>query len=102
MNKQLVNSVPTRFVIQCDGEDNMNLFLVDRNKNRSKWWTCDLDDAMIFRKQSAANIQAGKLRFKNPKVIPYAEARKMERSNAVNYSYESQEHPFSSEGLGQW
>ena len=45
------------------------LFLVDRKKSKRFWWSHDANYAMLFEKESAAKIQAAKLRFNNIKVI---------------------------------
>lgn len=79
----------------------MFLFLVDRTKTKFKWWTYDWSEAMQFHKESAAMIQSNKLRYKNPTVITIDEAIRMSKLNDVNFDYKSQEHPFSSEALGQ-
>ena len=38
------------------------LFLVDRSKTKKKWWTGNLDNIMIFEKESAARFQIRKYR----------------------------------------
>jgi len=79
----------------------MHLFLVDRTKIKDRRWSYDWSDAIQFHKRSAADIQAQKLRYKSPTVITTDEAVKLSKENDRNYDYESQEHPFSSEALGQ-
>ena len=89
------------YIVMTHGRNNMFLFLVDRSQIKGKWWSYNCNDAMRFHKKSAAEIQANKLRFKTPEVITYQEAKELSNRNEANYDYEAQEHPFSSEALGQ-
>jgi len=89
------------YVVMTHGRKGMFLFLVDRSKTKNQWWSYDWTDAMQFHKESAAKIQAGKLRFKEPKVITIDRAIELSKENDRNYDYEVLEHPFSSEALGQ-
>lgn len=54
------------------------MFLVDRGRNKRKWWTYDLDEAIIFRKPEAALFQLRKLNHNNPSVISYKSAKLIE------------------------
>lgn len=89
------------FTVMTHGQDNMYLFLVDRTKIKNRWWSYDWTDAMQFNKESAAKVQASKLRYKEPTVITIDEAIKLTKMNNINDSFYSETHPFSSEGLGQ-
>lgn len=44
------------------------LYLVDRKKTKRFWWSHDSWYAMVFEKESAAQIQASKYRFNKVKV----------------------------------
>ena len=89
----------TYYVI-TEGRNQLTLFLVDRTKTKKQWWTCDLALAMQFYKESAAKIQANKLRFKNPQVVNSNDAKRIENKN-THFAAIAEEHPFSSEALGQ-
>ena len=89
------------YVVMTHGRKGMFLFLVDRTKTKKAWWSYDWTDAIQFQKQTAAQIQANKLRFKEPTVITVNEAMRLSKENDRNFDYEGQEHPFSSEALGQ-
>ena len=80
---------------------NQSLFLVDRSKIKNRWWTSDWTEAMQFYKESAAKIQASKLQKNNPRVITINQAILLTRENERNFDYDSLEHPYSSEALGQ-
>lgn len=84
------------FVIMQEGKQGTNLFLVDRSQTKSCWWSAELSSAMIFRKQSAADIQCRKLYYNNPQVIPLSVAHEYEMDNIF-----TEDHPFSSDALGQ-
>ena len=88
------------YLVITEGRNKLTLFLVDRKKTKKQWWTYDLALAMQFYKESAAKIQANKLMYKNPQVVNFDEAKNMESEN--NYIVAIlEEHPFSSEALGQ-
>jgi hypothetical protein len=80
------------------------LFLVDRSACKSKWWTPTLGIAMVFEKESAANIQASKLRKNHPRVVSVGRAMEMEKINeqVADRCAQFDDHPFSSDALGQW
>ncbi len=90
------------YILMTNGRNNMNLFLVNRAKIKSRWWSYDWADAIQFQSKEAAQIQAKKLRYKQPTVITTNEAIKLTKENEENYDYEEQEHPFSSDALGQY
>lgn len=90
------------YVVMTHGRKGMFLFLVDRTKTKKRWWSYDWSDAMQFHKQSAAEIQSKKLRFKEPTVISINEAIRLSKENDRNYDYGAMEHPFSSDALGQY
>ena len=89
------------YIVITEGRKNMTLFLVNRNIIKNKWWSTYWTDSFIFKKQSAAQIQANKLRFKSPRVITVEKAMLLSAENDRNWNYELEEHPFSSEALGQ-
>ena len=89
------------YVVMTHGRKGMFLFLVDRTKTKKQWWSYEWNDAMQFHKESAAQIQASKLRYKEPTVITINEAIRLSKENDKNYDYEAMEHPFSSDALGQ-
>lgn len=90
------------YVVMTQGRKGMFLFLVDRKKIKNKWWSYDWVEAIQFYKKSAAKIQVSKLKYKSPEVITIDEAIKFSEENENNLNYDLLEHPFSSEGLGQW
>ncbi|MDR1370120.1 MAG: hypothetical protein LBJ72_08380 [Dysgonamonadaceae bacterium] len=60
---QIITSAPYTF-----------LALVDRAKDKSKWWSQDADGFMIFEKEDAARTQLTKLKYGNPCVVKYGKA----------------------------
>lgn len=88
------------YYVTTQGRDNITLFLVDRKKTKKHWWTMDLINAMAFRLRSAAEYSANRLKYKNPCVVDYNEAKKMEQDNTWNLN-QLEVHPFSSDALGQ-
>ncbi len=89
------------YIVMTNGRKGMYLFLVDRKKINNRWWSTDWSDAMQFQKESAAGIQAAKLKYKSPKVIRIDTAIELSKENDKNFDYESLAHPFSSDALGQ-
>ena len=89
------------YTVMTRGRKGMFLFLVDRSRIKNRWWSYDWSDAMRFTKESAAKTQASKLRYKHPEVITTSKAIELSRMNERNFDYDSLEHPFSSEALGQ-
>ena len=89
------------YVVMTNGRKGMYLFLVDRKKINNRWWSTDWSDAMQFQKESAAGIQAAKLKYKSPEVISIDTAIQLSKENDKNFDYESLVHPFSSDALGQ-
>lgn len=89
------------YIVMTHGRNGMYLFLVDRKKINNRWWSTDWSDAMQFQKESAAKIQAAKLKYKSPEVIRIDTAIELSKENDKNFDYESLVHPFSSDGLGQ-
>jgi len=88
------------YIVVKNGRDNIKLFLVNRNVTKKKWWTIHLHDAIQFRKESAAEHSASHLRFGDCFVATYEEAQKLEKDNMHELAM-LDEHPFSSEALGQ-
>jgi hypothetical protein len=89
------------YIVMTEGRKNMFLFLVDRRKIKTRWWSYDFSDAFVFNLKSAAKNQAKKLIYKNPQVITVEEAKELSNKNDYNFDYDALEHPFSSEALGQ-
>lgn len=87
------------YIVTKGRRDNQMLFLVDRNKTKSKWWTTILSQAIGFDKKSAAKVQLSKLVYNDPQIVDSRNTKSIERENEMN---DYNEHPFSSEGLGQW
>lgn len=88
------------YYVITQGRNNLTLFLVDRSRTKKHWWTTSLVDAMAFKKESAAEYSAKRLRYKNPCVVSYKEAIIIERENDFT-NVMLEEHPFSSDALGQ-
>ncbi len=84
------------YVVTTEGRGGIALFLVDRRRTKSMWWATDIASAMIFEKESAAEIQARKLRYKNPEVVPVNEAAILSRQNDDRAD---DTHPFSEEAF---
>ena len=89
------------YIVNVQGRGDISLFLVDRNKTRNRWWSSSLDQAIQFEYKEAAQHQANKYHFKSPEVVSWRLAKSLERENERNIDYDSMEHPFSSEALGQ-
>ena len=88
------------YYVTTQGRDNVTLFLVDRNKTKKHWWTMSLTNAMVFNNESAAEYSAKRLRYKNPCVVDFKEAKRLEGENDFTCAI-LEEHPFSSDALGQ-
>lgn len=88
------------YVVITHGRNNKILFLVNRKFIKNRWWSYNVDDAFVFRKKEAAETQKNKLTYKKPEVIPLEEAERI--SNDQMMDVFDDDHPFSSEGLGQW
>lgn len=86
-----------KFLIVCDGRNDVTLFLVDRAKSKKNWWTTDTDDAIHYRSEYAAGYAAKRLRYKNPRVITETEARQLEGDNLAVLA-ENDTHPFDLDG----
>jgi len=86
------------WVIVTKGINEKTLFLIDRKATKRKWWSERLDQAMIFRKESAAIIQAKKLRYRNPEVISLLEAKRIAENQESKYLMnEEYRHPLDLE-----
>ena len=70
------------FVIACtakgrggEGQNTEGLrFLVDRGRIRHSWWSDELEDALVFDHQEAAERKCATLHHNNPTVMPYSHA----------------------------
>ena len=72
------------FYVIKKGKNDLTLFLIDRTKSKSKWWTTDLIDAMCFKKESAARYSAARLKYGEIDVVSLEDARKIEDENDYN------------------
>ena len=78
------------YVILQDSVKNkgMNLVLVDRAKNQDKWWTSVLENALVFTSKLEASKQCDKLKFNNPRVVPFDSAKnEIEPIVTITYKY---------------
>jgi len=96
------NTNTMTYIVMTKGRKGMYLFLVDRRKIKNRWWSTDWSESIQFQKESAAKIQAAKLKYKSPKVISIDNAIELSKENDKNVDYESSIHPFSSDALGQY
>jgi len=92
---------------------NVCLFYVDRTKTIKFWWSYLLKYAMIFTSKEAAQKICDNLKYGKCVVITLREAKSLRQfanekheervTNAkLSEDFEDQEHPFSSNALGQW
>ncbi len=88
------------YYVTTQGRNNLTLFLVDRRFTKKQWWTTDLSLAIEFRKRSAAEYSCKRLRYKDPCVVDSRTANQIAAEN-LHIECELDEHPFSSEALGQ-
>ncbi len=65
-----------------EGVPSKSMFLVDRGRIRSSWWTDEVEDALVFDRQDAAENRRANFRHNNPRVITYAEALYLSEQNA--------------------
>jgi len=87
------------WVVATDGRrGNKTLFLIDRSQCKNKWWSEEVCLAMKFNKLSAAEIQASKIRYNNPRVIHLNEAKEIADDQ---FNPDDLEHPYSTDALGQ-
>lgn len=84
------------YVIKTTGSRGQPVYMVDRRKNKNQWWTSHLESAKVFESLEAALNQVSKLKYNDPEVITMKEAKELSRD-----SFEYDEHPFSSDALGQ-
>ena len=89
------------WLVITKGRRDKTLFLVDRSKIKNRWWSTSWDGGMLFKSMEAAEIQARKLMYKEPEVVSLSTAKQLCRENERNIDYDSMEHPFSSDALGQ-
>lgn len=71
------------FVVACSSrhDHHVTLFLVDRKKCKTRWWSDTLDDAIKFQKKEAAEVQCKKLSKNYPRVMNFVDALKAEALN---------------------
>lgn len=71
------------FVIACEargrgaGNTEGIRFLVDRGRIRHSWWSDDLEDALVFDHQEAAERKCSTLHHNNPAVMPFTHAESL-------------------------
>lgn len=80
------------------------LFYVDRHLTKKFWWSYDLDYAMYFTSKDEAQKIVDGLKYGKFSIITEDKAREMrkevDREHERNHP-EYDDHPFSSEALGQ-
>jgi hypothetical protein len=79
-------------------QKDVTLFLIDRSKTKSSWWSTELDNNVLYmRNIKAARRICNKLKHNSPRVITVKEARKLAEKNANIKSVISMfdERPFS-------
>lgn len=93
-----------KYVIQKVSND--LLFYVDRSKTKKFWWSYKPYYALLFDSKEAAENKIKQLNYGSFKVITETEMRQKRKDKDLNYELNKKfnytEHPFSSEGLGQW
>ncbi len=88
------------YYIVTEGEDNMNLFLVDRTKVTTRWWSYNVDEAIEFKRIDVARSSLNRLQYKNPRILTKEEAIVLHNANEANTA--GNDHIFSNEALGQY
>lgn len=84
------------------------LFYVDRNKTKKYWWSYDLKYAMIFTSKLEAEKVMNRLKYGKFEVITLKEAKEKRaykdeiHEKKVMKAMMYDDHPFSSDALGQW
>ena len=75
----------TKFYIVQDSPKNPGkcVFMADRNLTPNKWWTFDVFWAVSFYTKSKADNICDKLKFNNPRVVPYIEAQRIHDNNKL-------------------
>lgn len=65
------------YVILQDSRKNQGKFLVmvDKNKSKDKWWTSIMENALVFTSKKTADDTCQKLKFNNPRVVPFDTAK---------------------------
>jgi len=66
------------YLIIQDSRNNKGrvLALADKKLKTKGWWTSVLDNALLFGDKAGAAKVASKLKFNNPRVVPYDVAKK--------------------------
>ncbi len=63
------------YVIVTDSrKKNEILFMVDRSKQKSSFWSDRLDEAFIYNDRIQADNKARSLRYNNPRIMEFKEA----------------------------
>ena len=88
------------YVVTKQGGLDLTLFLIDRSKFKHRWWSINVDEAMVFHKKSAAEFFAEKLRYGKIDVLELEHTSQISRDQEPDI--ESEESPFSGEAIGQW
>ena len=71
------------FYIVSEGRSGQVIFLADRRKTNSQWWTSSTKKAMCFFHRSAVREALSKLLYNNPRIIEDVEAGRIERDNLL-------------------
>lgn len=81
-----------RYYVAADSQYNegQTVFLVDRRRDRTKWWTPELSGAMGFYMEGAAESRCRSYRFNNVRVVT-AEVARMQDSNNRELQEEQEE-----------
>lgn len=97
------------YVVVKNITGNKSLFLVDRNKDKTRWWSVSAKNAIIYTSKDAAEAKAASLKFGSFSVVDKELAMRFENLNYSRFQYgerrfnpDNYEHPFSSDALGQW
>ncbi len=88
----------TDYLVMTNTFNGPRKFLIDRRKDKTRWWTRLLDLAMKFNNEKAAQTTANKLKFGSPKIVTLEEAQKcLDRDLELDGKQEYD--PFDSEYL---
>lgn len=88
---------------------NRSLFLVDRNKDKTRWWSSGTENALVYTSKDAAEAKAASFKFGRVTAVDNELAIRFENLNRSKikceynrFNPDNYEHPFSSDALGQW
>jgi hypothetical protein len=86
------------FYVTKVGRRNLTLFLANRAIVKDKWWVTDTTLAMTFEKESAAKIQAGKLKYGVIRVVSSETAKRIASDNMYDEVIDSIDDVRESDG----